>query len=122
MSLLARVREKYGAPGDGTDRTDKTAPSAVHTGRAALEGTDSVSSVSPVPGRFHGKVADVVDLAEYRDALRLGRLRLCVQCRHYSGRPGAMPDGWCAADDVETWGRVPFPSRLCATFNAMEKR
>lgn len=46
--------------------------------------------------------------AGFEEALRIGRLVICVRCQHFAARPARMPDGWCHDTSEATWARVPF--------------
>jgi hypothetical protein len=45
---------------------------------------------------------------EFRAAIQLGCLHLCVNCKAFSARAGSRPDGWCCRFSVETWAELPL--------------
>jgi len=52
-------------------------------------------------------------LAPYREALLLGRLHACANCRHFTHGPDLASLGHCQRFDVEAW---PFVAFWCSGF------
>jgi hypothetical protein len=57
---------------------------------------------------------EAAGLADYRDALTLGALHLCGDCRHFSFGPEVAGLGKCARYNVKAWPFVPF---ICPGFH-----